>query len=112
MTKPLKDEDRLRHMLDAARKAVEFVAGKDRGHLDRDEQLSLALIRLLEIIGEAATNMSSDFCQAHPEIPWKRIAGTRNRLIHGYFDIDFDILWQIVTTQLPPLISQLEKIVR
>jgi len=105
------DVSRLRHMLDAARKAVEFSKGKDRGSLDSDEQLLLSLTRLLEIIGEAAKNISSDLRIRQPEIPWKDIAGTRDRLSHGYFDVDYDIVWNIVSNDLPFLISKLEKIV-
>jgi len=105
------DSVRLRHMLDAARKAMEFTQGHTRATLDTDEMLELALIRLLEIIGEAAKSISQDCRQSYPKIPWKQIAGTRDRLVHGYFDVDLDIVWEIVTADLPPLISQLEKIV-
>ena len=111
MTKPLKDEDRILHMLDAARKAADFVRGRNRVDLDKDEKLALAVIHLLEIVGEAASNVSADLCRRYPDIPWKKIAGTRNRLAHGYFDVDLDIVWQIATTQLPPLILELKKIV-
>ena len=111
MNKQLKDEDRLRHMLDAAREAVQFIQGKQRSDLDLDHKLALAIVRLLEIIGEAADNVSGDFCEQHPGIPWRKIAGTRNRLAHGYSDVDLDIVWQIITTQLPPLIAQLEQLV-
>ena len=112
MNEPLKDEVRLRHMLDAARKATEFAKGRERFELDKDEKLMLALVHLLEILGEAARGVSLDFRQRYPQVPWKKIAGTRDRLVHGYFDVDLDIVWQIVTTQLPPLISELERIVR
>lgn len=105
------DPSRLRHMLDAARKAVEFTSGKDRGSLDSDEQLLLSLTRLLEILGEAAKNVSLEFRQKHPEIPWKDIAGTRDRLTHGYFDVDYDVVWEIVSADLPALITQLKKLV-
>jgi len=105
------DDVRLSHMLDAARKATEFVRNRNRVDLDRDEQLTLALIRLLEIIGEAAKSVTSAFKQRHPSIAWKEIAGTRDRLIHGYFDVDLDIVWQIVTQDLRKLITVLEKIV-
>ncbi len=103
---------RIRHMLDAAKKAVEFAHGRSRSDLDTDEQLTLALIRLLEVIGEAAKTVSSTTRQTYPGIAWKEIAGTRDRLIHGYFDVDLDIVWQIIAVDLPPLISQLEKIVK
>ena len=107
-----KDDDRirLRHMLDAARKAQEFIQGSTRDALDTDEKLTLALVRLLEVIGEAAKGVSSECRQDYPKIAWKAIAGTRDRLIHGYFDIDLDIVWQIATTDLPPLITELERI--
>ena len=106
-----KDNDliRLRHMLDAARKAREFVHGRQRNDLETDEQLTLALVRLLEVAGEAAKGVSASFREHHVDIPWKAIAGTRDRLIHGYFDIDLDIVWQIVTSDLPPLIARLEQ---
>ena len=103
------DPSRLHHMLDAARKATEFSAGKSRSSLDSDEKLVLSLTRLLEIIGEAAKNVSPEFCRKHPEIHWKEISGTRDRLTHGYFDVDYDIVWQIVSADLPVLVRQLQK---
>jgi uncharacterized protein with HEPN domain len=77
--------------------------------LDTDRQLNLALVRLLEIVGEAAGRVPSDERVLHPDIPWPEIVGLRNRLIHGYDSVDFDILWQIVTQDLPPLITALEE---
>ena len=111
MTKRPKEEDRLRHMVDAAREAVQFIKGKRRSDLDANHQLALALTRLIEVLGEAARHVSQGIRQKHSRIPWREIAGTRDRLIHGYFDVDLDILWQIVSKDLPPLISELEKIV-
>lgn len=110
MTDALKDEDRIRHMLDAALKAAEFSKGRRRSDLDQDEKLTLSLVHLLEILGEAAGKVSEDFRQSHPEIPWNRVTGIRNRLIHGYFDVDLDIVWQTVTGRLPELITQLKKL--
>ena len=113
MTKRLpKEEARLGHMLDAATEAVQFVKGKRRADLDTDHQLALALVRLLEILGEAARHVSDEVHKRHPAIPWKEIAGTRDRLVHGYFDVDLDIVWQIVTVDLPPLISELKNVVK
>ena len=68
---------RLRHMLDAAKKAVGFAKGKFETDFSKDEKLALALVRLLEIVGEAARNVSNDIRKSHPEIPWKEISGTR-----------------------------------
>jgi uncharacterized protein with HEPN domain len=101
---------RIRHMLDAAEKAVEFTQSRQRSDLDKDEKLALAVVRLIEIIGEAARNVTETTRNQFPEIPWRQIAGTRDRLIHGYFDVDLDIVWSIITTDLPPLIEQLNKI--
>lgn len=94
---PHEDDDlRLRHMLEAARKVAGFIKGRQREDLDSDEKLTLALLRLLEIVGEAAKGVSDTFRNRHPEIPWKEMAGARDRLIHGYFDVDLDIVWQIL----------------
>lgn len=105
-----KDIVRLHHMLDAARKATELTKSCQRSALDKDETLALAVVRLLEILGEAAKNVSEEYRQDYPAIPWREIAGTRDRLIHGYFDVDLDIVWKIISVDLPALISQLEKI--
>lgn len=101
---------RLRHMLDHAREAVSMVQGRTRTDLDTDRLLNLALVRLLEIIGEAAGRVIKEDRDLYPNIPWPEIVGLRNRLIHGYDEVDFDILWQIVKTDLPSLIEKLEKI--
>ncbi|MGI8420104.1 MAG: HepT-like ribonuclease domain-containing protein [Candidatus Levyibacteriota bacterium] len=69
-----------------------------------------ALVRRLEIIGEASRNLPSEFKQAHPQIPWLDIADMRNRLIHEYFNVDLDLVWDIVTLEIPTLKKQLEKI--
>ena len=106
-----KDAIRLRHMLEAARKAVEFAKGRTRVDLDADEQLTLALVRLLEVVGEAAKGVSEECRRSHPSVAWKGIAGARDRLIHGYFDVDLDVVWRIIADDLPPLIVQLERMV-
>ncbi|MBK9715219.1 MAG: DUF86 domain-containing protein [Kouleothrix sp.] len=101
----------LNDMLDHAREAVAFAQGKARADLDSDRLLNLALVRLLEIVGEAASQVSREEQALHPQIPWLQIVSLRNRLIHGYDSVDFDILWQIVTFDLPPLITTLEVLV-
>ncbi len=104
------DYVRVRHILDAAREAVSFSEGRCRADLDTDRKLNLSLVRLLEIIGEAARGLSQEFRQEHPDLPWKSMVGIRDRLIHGYFDINLDVVWETVTEDLPPLIAQLKKI--
>lgn len=101
----------LRHMLDHAREAVSLAQGKTRADLDSNRLLNLALVRLLEIVGEAAGRVPKEQCAQYPEIPWPQIVSLRNRLIHGYDSVDFDILWQIITSDLPPLITSLEAII-
>lgn len=101
------DDIRVHHMLDAVRKAVNLLHGRKREDLDGDETLTLALTRLLEVLGEAAKAVSPDTKRRAPDIAWKEIAGTRDKLIHGYFDVDLNIVWAIVTQDLPPLVQQL-----
>ncbi len=109
MTK-IDDETRLRHMLDAAREASLFIQGKTRESLNTERMLALSLVRLLEIIGEAASRVSKEKQAQVPEIPWRQIIGMRNRLTHAYFDISLDFVWQTVTEDLVPLMAELERI--
>jgi uncharacterized protein with HEPN domain len=106
---PLSPEDtvRLRHMLEATEKAVAFTQNRTRADLDTDEQFTLALTRLLEIIGEAAASITENVRNNNPQIPWRAMIGTRNRLIHGYFDVDHDIIWNIISQDLPLLIPEI-----
>ncbi len=103
------DTVRLRHMLDYARRAVQFTSDRSRADLDTDEMMAMATIHSIEIIGEAVRTTSDELRQKYPEIPWEQISGTRNRLAHGYIDVDLDIIWSIVTRDLPLLIKKLER---
>ena len=105
------DNVRIRHILDAAREAISFADDRSRTDLDTDRKLNLSLVRLLEIIGEAARGISEEFRDSHPDLPWNKMVGMRDRLIHGYFDVNLDVVWETVTQDLPSLIAQLEKIV-
>ena len=105
------DEIRLKHILEAALEAVSFTEGYRREDLDTDRKLSLSLVRLLEIIGEAAKGITTEFRQEHSELPWKSMVGMHDRLIHGYFNVNLDIVWKTVINDLPPLINKLETIV-
>ena len=97
-------------MLDHAREAVSFVGGKNRRDLYNDRVLELALVRLVEVVGEAAAKTSPECKRDYQFIPWAEIIGMRNRLIHGYNSIDLDVLWDTIEIDLPPLIEKLEKI--
>ena len=103
---------RIRHMLDSARDAIEFVCKKTRKDLDKNRILALSLVKSIEIIGEAASKVTDETRKNCPEIPWSIIVAMRNRLIHVYYDIDLDRVWDTITDDLPPLIAALEKIVK
>jgi uncharacterized protein with HEPN domain len=98
-------------MLEAAGEAVLFARKRTRKDLDNDRMLTLSIVKSVELIGEAATRISKEGRDTHPEIPWTDIVAMRNRLIHVYFDIDLDRVWDTVTDDLPPLISALKKMV-
>ena len=103
---------RMRHMLDHAKEAVDLLAGKEKADLSRDRILELALVRLVEIVGEAASRLLIEDQSRYPSIPWRDIVGMRNRLVHGYDAIDLDVLWDTVQIDLPQLIGELERILR
>jgi uncharacterized protein with HEPN domain len=100
-----------RQMRDYACEASDMVRDKVRTDLDSDRKLNLALVRLLEILGEAAKRVPPEEQNKYPQIPWSQLVSLRNRLIHGYDQLDFDILWQILVQDLPPLVTALEEIV-
>ena len=103
-----RDAVRLLHMLEHSREAIQLVAGRTRQDLDTDRVMSLALVRLLEIVGEAASGISADARSKRTGIPWAEIVGLRNRLIHGYDSVDLDVIWSIVERDLPTLVRELE----
>ena len=104
------DEVRLRHMLDAARAATRLAHERSRRDLDEDEGLAHSLVRLVQIIGEAANHVEESIQESNPSIPWEQIISMRNRLVHAYFDINLDIVWETVREDLPTLIEHLELI--
>ena len=100
---------RLRHMLAYAREAVDLMHNRERADLDTDRALGLAILRCVEIVGEAAGRIPIATRRRYPKIPWPQIIGMRNRLVHGYDIVDYDIVWSTVAHDLPPLIVELEK---
>jgi uncharacterized protein with HEPN domain len=107
---PEADKVRLRHMLDAAREALGYVRGRSRLDLDRDTMFARAVVRCLEVIGEAAARTGQDTRVRYHQLPWAEMVGMRNWLIHAYFDIDLDKVWATLTDDLPALVRQLEAI--
>jgi uncharacterized protein with HEPN domain len=104
------DRIRLCHMADAIESALRFARGRNRAEFDSNEMLLFAVVRAVEVIGEAASRVSAAVREAHPQIPWGAVTGMRNRLVHAYFDVDTDIVWSTVTQALPPLLAQLRAI--
>ena len=102
---PESDHIHLLHMVDAAQS---FVVGKARGDLENGRLLTSALVREIEIVGEAATHLRRETRRAHATIAWRQIIGMCNRLIHGYFEVDLDLLWVTVVDNLPLLVEQIE----
>ena len=106
----LDDLSRLHHMLDAASEALSFATGHTRSDLDTDRKLLLALVKDVEIVGEAASRMSLELRNRHPQVPWVDIISMRHRLVHGYFNVDPDIVWSTVAEDLPPLVVLLTQV--
>ena len=103
------DRIRLQHMLDSAQEALSFAKGHSRADLDGNRMLALSLVKCIEIVGEAAARVGEETRQQVPQIPWQDIVGMRNRLIHAYFDIDLDRVWDtVIVPDLPALIVLLE----
>jgi len=101
----------LGHMLDTATKISVRVSGLDRESFDENEDLRLALAHLVQVIGEAARGVSAEGRLRLPSIPWREITGMRHKIVHDYMDVSFDVLWAVVTQDLPPLLAELEKAV-
>lgn len=96
-------------MRDSAREAIAFVRARDRADLDSDRMLSLALLRLLEVLGEAASRVPAHIREQVADVPWSAIIALRNRVIHGYDSVDHDIVWAVLTRELPPLVESLDR---
>jgi uncharacterized protein with HEPN domain len=105
----MRAEDRVRllHMVEAADAAAQFIAGKSRDDLDRDRMLLFAVVRAIEIFGEAASRVLPETRDAAPQVPWAAIVSMRNRLIHGYFDTDTAVVWKTAATEIPALLEAL-----
>ncbi len=107
-----RDYVRLQHMLDSSQAAVSHLSGKYREDLDRNRLLLNGVVRELEILGEAASQVTKETRERFPFLPWREMIGLRNRLIHAYFDVNNQAIWLVVKESLPTLISQLEEILQ
>ena len=101
----------LGHMLDMAQKIAARTAGLTREAFDGNEDLRLALAHLIQVIGEAARCVSEDGRKRCPAIPWRELTGIRNKIVHDYMSVSFDVVWAVVTEDVPPLKRELERVV-
>jgi uncharacterized protein with HEPN domain len=104
-----RDNERLADIIEAAEK-ISIRAGKGRQAFDADEDVQIVLVHLIQVIGEAASGLSDELTSAHPEVPWRQIVAIRNRVVHGYFEVDLDILWDVATIDVPYLAGQVRTI--
>ncbi len=109
--KPDKDRLRLLQMRDAAEDATDIASGYTRADIEKDEMLELALVKAVEVIGEAARHISGETRALAPDIDWGDIVGMRNSLVHAYWKVDYDVLWDVITYKLPPLITELNRLI-
>lgn len=105
-----RDVLRLRHIVDGAERIAGYLAGVDRAAFLSNPMLQDAVIRNLEVIGEACAYLSPELREAHPGVPWQRASGIRNRLVHGYFDVDVAIVWQTARDSLPQFLAQVKAV--
>jgi len=105
------DDELLLDLLLHAREARDLATGRDEEDLADDREFQLALVKLIEIVGEAAARLTQSMRARVPQIPWPEIIAMRHRLVHDYFRIDLEVLWAVVQTDLAPLIAAVEPLV-
>ncbi|MEB3122308.1 MAG: DUF86 domain-containing protein [Snowella sp.] len=103
-------DDYLAHILLETSFLLRQLQGLEKSIFLDDELRQRAMIRSLEVIGEATKNLPDEFKRQHPQVPWRRMAGMRDRLIHGYFGIDYDIVWDVLVNQVPTLHVEIERL--
>ncbi len=102
---------RIKHMIEAANEAKDILGGMTKENLPNNKTIANAVVRSLEVLGEAASKVSGEFQKEHTSIPWKKIIVMRNRLIHAYFDINYNIVFATITEDIPIILPQLQKII-
>jgi uncharacterized protein with HEPN domain len=108
---PHKDPVRLEHIIEAAQAALRYVHGVARDDLERDDMRARAIVQAVGVIGEAASRLTPELRARYPDVPWGTMIGMRNRLVHGYFEINYLLVWDTVNDDLPGLIDRMEEIV-
>ena len=106
MREPRKDRERLEHMKTAIDRILRYTSGKSYEDLVSDDMMYYAVVKNIEIIGEAANMLTQSFQQSHSETPWKMVKGMRNYIVHEYFQIDDIVVWDVVKNNIPDLREQ------
>lgn len=109
---PQRDSSHLTDILQAAKQIQNFLQGVDKEQFDGSSLIQSAVIRQVEIIGEAVKRLSQSFRSTHPDIPWRQIAGMRDLLIHAYDHVDTDEVWNAAQSDIPSLISRIEPLIK
>lgn len=109
MREQLRDKERLHHILASINRVSRYTEGKTYEDLQADDMMYYAVVKNIEIMGEAANMLTREFQTAHPETPWKMVKGMRNYIVHEYFQIDSAVVWDVVKRELPTLRQQIEK---
>ena len=109
MREPVKDPGRIEHMIQAIDRISDFVKDKTKDEIQRDSILYYAVVKNIEIIGEAAYMLTNEFKDSHTETPWRIIIGMRHFLVHGYYEVDPDEVWNVIDKDLKHLKEQLEQ---
>lgn len=109
MREPVRDKERLEHIIQVVERIKRYTKGISYESFIADDMIYYAVVKNIEIIGEAANMLTSDFQAAHPETPWKMIKGMRNYIVHEYFQIDNNVVWSVVTKNLSELETQISK---
>ena len=107
MREPLKDRERLQHILAAIERVNRYVKGKSFDDLQKDDMMYYAVVKNIEMMGEASNMLTAEFQATHPQTPWKMVKGMRNYIVHEYFQIDNQVVWDVVTKELPTLHQQI-----
>lgn len=109
MREPLRDKERLQHILEAINRIIRYTSNKTYDDLVNDDMMYYAVVKNIEIIGEAANMLTQQFITTHPQTPWKQVKGMRNYIVHEYFQIDDTVVWGVVTKNLPLLKDEITK---
>ncbi len=109
MREQIRDKERLLHILSAIARISRYIAGKTYEEFVADDMMYYAVVKNIEIIGEAANMLTQEFLVSHPQTPWKQVKGMRNYIVHEYFQIDDTVVWDVVTENLVELKEQVER---